>query len=122
MTLATIVRGRREELGLTQLELAECAKMSERQLKRIEKGETLRPARSTLVALARCLELEVDQLPVPPEDSSLFPAESLRRLRRIELTLDGMVSALEDIDERVFQLEAQGDGRPARVSPQKGRL
>jgi transcriptional regulator with XRE-family HTH domain len=114
-TLGEIVRSRRGELGLTQKVLSERAKISERAIKRIEKGETLRPEKSTLDALARCLEITPQELQVPPAPETLFPPQATRRLRELELGAIGVAQVLEDLEARVFQLEEQVAAVPARA-------
>lgn len=59
MTLGNKIRNRREELGLTQVELAKKAKVTQGSISRIE-GNTLIPKATTLMVLAFALDLAPD--------------------------------------------------------------
>lgn len=61
--LAVLIRQWRERASLSQEQLAELAGMSSRSVRRLERGISLRPRRSSLRLLARALELsEAEQL------------------------------------------------------------
>ena len=59
MTIGNKIRSRREELGLTQVELAKKAKVTQGSISRIE-GNTLIPKATTLMVLAFALNLAPD--------------------------------------------------------------
>ena len=61
MTLGNKIRNRREELGLTQLELAHKAKASQPYISRLEKGE-LRPSMRILLNLSSALDMSLDEM------------------------------------------------------------
>ena len=61
MTLGSRVRNRREELGMTQPELAETARLSQSSISRIEKGVFV-PRDSTIVVLALALKMSPEEL------------------------------------------------------------
>ncbi len=56
MTLGNKIRNRREELGLTQVELAEKAKVTQGYISRVE-GNAFVPKATTLMVLAISLDL-----------------------------------------------------------------
>lgn len=56
MTLGNKIRNRREELGLTQPELAEKSKLSQSWISRIESDKFI-PSAATLIVLAVSLDL-----------------------------------------------------------------
>ncbi len=56
MTLGNKIRSRREELGLTQVELAERTKLTQGYISRVE-GDTFTPKATTLMVLAFALGL-----------------------------------------------------------------
>lgn len=56
MTLGNRIRSRREELGLTQVELAAKAKLTQGYISRVE-GDTFIPKATTLMVLAFALDL-----------------------------------------------------------------
>jgi DNA-binding helix-turn-helix protein len=56
MTLGNRIRSRREELGLTQVELAEKTRLTQGSISRIE-GDELTPKATTLIVLAISLDL-----------------------------------------------------------------
>ncbi len=61
MTLGNRIKNRREELGMTQLELAEIAHLSQGSISQIEKGVFV-PRKSTIVVLAIALHLLPEEL------------------------------------------------------------
>ncbi len=61
MTLGNKVKNRREELGMTQTELAESARLSQGHISKVESG-TFIPKESTLIVLAVALRLEPEEL------------------------------------------------------------
>ena len=61
MTLGNRIRNRREELGMTQPELAEIARLSQSSISQIEKGIFV-PRKSTIVILAIALHLPPEEL------------------------------------------------------------
>ncbi len=61
MTLGNRIRNRREELGMTQPELAETARLSQSSISQIEKGIFI-PRESTIVVLALALQLSPEEL------------------------------------------------------------
>lgn len=61
MTLGNKIRNRREELGLTQPELADKAKTSQPYISRLEKGE-LRPSMQKLIDLSSALNMSIDEM------------------------------------------------------------
>ncbi len=61
MTLGRKIRNRREELCMTQPELAETARLSQSSISQIEKGVFI-PRDSTLIVLAVALRLEPEEL------------------------------------------------------------
>ena len=61
MTLGRKIRNRREELGMTQPELAETARLSQSSISQIEKGVFV-PRDSTIVVLALALKIPPEQL------------------------------------------------------------
>lgn len=61
MTLGNKIRNRREELGLTQPELADKAKTSQPYISRLEKGE-LHPSMRKLLDLSSALNMSIDEM------------------------------------------------------------
>lgn len=61
MTLGNRIRNRREELGLTQPELAYKAKASQPYISRLEKGE-IRPSMQMLINLSSALNMSIDEM------------------------------------------------------------
>ncbi len=61
MTLGNRIRNRREELGMTQIELAKSAKLSQGHISKTESGSFV-PKDSTLIVLAVALRLEPEEL------------------------------------------------------------
>jgi len=61
MTLGNRIRNRREELCMTQPELAETARLSQSSISQIEKGVFI-PRDSTLIVLAVALRLQPEEL------------------------------------------------------------
>ncbi len=61
MTLGRKIRNRREELGMTQPELAETARLSQSSISQIEKGVFV-PRDSTIVVLALALKIPPEEL------------------------------------------------------------
>lgn len=61
MTLGNKIRSRREELGLTQPELADKAKASQPYISRLEKGE-IRPSMQKLLDLSSALNMSIDEM------------------------------------------------------------
>ncbi len=61
MTLGNKVRSRREELGMTQMELAKSARISQAHISKTESGSFV-PKDSTLIVLAVALRLEPEEL------------------------------------------------------------
>ena len=61
MTLGNKVRSRREELGMTQIELAESARLSQGHISKVESGAFI-PKESTLIVLAVALRLSPEEL------------------------------------------------------------
>ena len=61
MTLGRKIRNRREELCMTQPELAETARLSQSSISQIEKGVFI-PRDSTLIVLAVALRLQPEEL------------------------------------------------------------
>lgn len=59
MTLGNKIRNRREELGLTQAELAEKTKLTQGYISRVE-GNAFIPKATTLMVLAFALDLAPD--------------------------------------------------------------
>lgn len=59
MTIGNKIRNRREELGLTQVELAEKAKVTQGYISRVE-GNAFIPKATTLMVLAFALDLAPD--------------------------------------------------------------
>ncbi|MBO5104159.1 MAG: helix-turn-helix transcriptional regulator [Ruminococcus sp.] len=55
------IKNRREELGLTQPELAEISKLSQGYISRIESGKFI-PKASTLIAIATSLKMSYHEL------------------------------------------------------------
>lgn len=61
MTLGNRIRNRREELGLTQPELADKAKTSQPYISRLEKGK-IRPSMQMLLNLSSALNMSIDEM------------------------------------------------------------
>ncbi|MBR0485694.1 MAG: helix-turn-helix transcriptional regulator [Oscillospiraceae bacterium] len=61
MTLGRKIRNRREELRMTQPELAETARLSQSSISQIEKGVFI-PRDSTIVVLALALKMPPEEL------------------------------------------------------------
>ena len=61
MTLGNRIRNRREELGMTQIELAESTKLSQGYISKVESGSFI-PKDSTLIVLAVALKLTPEEL------------------------------------------------------------
>lgn len=61
MTLGNKIRSRREELGLTQPELAEISKLTQGYISRVENDKFI-PKASTLLLLASSLKLPAKEL------------------------------------------------------------
>lgn len=70
----------REELGLSQEEVAERAKMAVRTLSRLESGEG-NPTLSTLVALASTLKTSIDALTNQPQPAKMDRAAQERLMK-----------------------------------------
>ena len=61
MTLGNRIKSRREELGMTQIELAESARLSQGHISKTENGSFV-PKDSTIIVLAVALRLEPEEL------------------------------------------------------------
>lgn len=61
MTFGDRIRNRREELGLTQTELAEKTKLQQGYISRVERGK-FEPTAPTIISLAVALEISADEL------------------------------------------------------------
>lgn len=61
MTLGNRIRNRREELGLTQPELADKAKASQSYISRLEQDK-LRPSMRKLLDLSSALNMSIDEM------------------------------------------------------------
>lgn len=61
MTLGYKIKSRREELGLTQPELAEKTLLSQGYISRVERG-TLSPTAPAVAAFAKALSISADEL------------------------------------------------------------
>jgi transcriptional regulator with XRE-family HTH domain len=65
-----LIKKRREELGLTQAQLAECAGIGQPYVSKIESGTIKSPSLSTIKSLAEALEIDVEDL---WDTASYFP-------------------------------------------------
>ena len=61
MTLGNKIKKRREELGLSQTELAEMTNISQPGISRLEKGRYV-PSSPVIVVLAKALRMSTDEL------------------------------------------------------------
>lgn len=61
MTLGYKIKSRREELGMSQVELAERSKLTQGYISRIEQNQHI-PKESTLIVLAVSLKMSVKEL------------------------------------------------------------
>lgn len=116
MTFGVNVRARREQLGLTQNELARRAGVNQPTLQRIESQPNKDPALSIAVRIARALGDPVEAL-VDVTDLVTYglekpavsqPAASDERLKRVE---DGLRETQERVDLLAQMIGAMADAR-----------
>lgn len=95
MTLGGKIKKRREELGMTLLQLSTKIGVSEATVQRYESGEIKNPTQQRIVALAKALNVDVNYL-MGWDDSRPIPA-TLKPVKRRKIPMLGNIAAGQPI-------------------------
>lgn len=93
MTIGERIQRRREQLKLTQLQLAKSARVTRSAISQIESGRTKGPKPEHLVAIAEALGLRVETLVKGQAPHAAEPASTYNRLSEDERTLIDYIRA-----------------------------
>ncbi len=119
MRLGELIKTRRKDLGLTQVELARAAKITQGSLSLIERGNTHSLSGTTLVGLATALRLDPKLLAQPIEESLEVdaPRDNVEAVSRVMKALGPRSQALlRTIAEAILEQEHQAPAKSSRAN------